>query len=301
MKKLMIPLENFAFKAFDFSGRATLLDYWTVMPLVWALIAFLFYGDVMEGWGMLLARQIPPLNPLYWGSILVFVLTFIPRLSLTVRRLHDSSKSGKWVKLPFLALSSSVVLFLGLMSAMITSGFANGGSGVAEGLGAMAFVMAFAFGSLDNISDTVFASVAVMNAMGWESIIALLSELTTPAQQINVSTGIANIGNDLKEAPAETGVTLLVLLALTAAPFVCVFLHMFFMISPAKPDHDLNGSAPMSGASLRKQGVSSDNPFAGYKHLYEKTPEQKAAAQATAKEEIKSLYQNRVLGSQGSG
>ena len=54
----------------------------------------------------------------------------------------------------------------------------------------------------------------------------------------------------------------------------------------------------VSGASLRKIGETSDNPFAGYKYLYERSPEQEAAKKEADKEAIRSLYQQRVLGRQ---
>ena len=266
------------------------------MPLVWALILFLTWGDLVEMWGMLLQRDVPPINPLYWDGLVVFLITIIPRMSLTVRRLHDSGKSGKWLKLPFITVTSGFFLVLGIFSAMVTSNFAGGA--VSEEFSIMVLLTALAFSTMENAWDAIFGTVAVLNAMGWESIIALLSEWSTPAQPIDVSRGLNNVSNSLQNAPMEGGSILVVAILMIATPFVTAFLHIFFMISPTKPDHDLDSSAPIAGASLRQKGEISDNPFAGYKYLYDKSPEQEAAHKAAAKQEIKSLYQQRVLGQQ---
>lgn len=296
MKKIGSAFENFAFKAFDFSGRATLLEYWLLIPLIWALILFLAWGDAVEIWGFLLQRQVPPLNPLYWDSFVVFFITLIPRISLTVRRLHDSGKSGKWVKLPGIAVMSSVVLTVGIFSAMASSDAM--GSTAGNGLSMIAILMAVAFGAADSAWNVIFATAAAANALGWDAIIALLSEMTTPAEQLDVRQGVSNFAGNFKDAPAEGGSILLIGLVMLATPFVAAFLHIFFMISPTKPDHELDSSTPIAGASLRQKGDISDNPFAGYKYLYDKSPEQEAAHKEAAKREIKSLYQQRVLGQQ---
>lgn len=296
MKKIGAAFENFAFKTFDLSGRATPLEYWVVMPTIWAIIAFLLYGDAVEFWGMLLAKQVPTLNPLYWDGILVFLLTFIPRFSLTVRRLHDSGKSGKWVKLPFVTVSSSFYLLLASIAAMASMATMN--DDFVGSIGVIGVIMAVAFGSVDSAWDAIFAGAAMLNALGWDAIWALLSEMTSSAPKVSMSQGIEAMSDGLQSDPVTSSAIMLMMLILIATPFVTASLHLFFMISPTKPDHDLDLAGPISGASLRKKGDVSDNPFAGYKHLYEKTPEQKAAAAAHAKQEIKTLYQQRVLGSQ---
>ena len=296
MRKIGSAFENFAFKAFDFSGRATLLEYWLLMPLIWGFIFFLAWGDAVEIWDFLLKRQVPPLNPLYWDSIVVFFITLIPRISLTVRRLHDSGKSGKWVKLPGIAVVSSLVLTIGIFSAMASTNAM--GSSTGNELSMVAIVMAIAFGAGDSAWDVIFATAAAANALGWDAIIALLSEMTAPKEQIHISQGLSNLADGVRNAPTQEAPILLIGIVMMATPFVAAFLHIFFMISPTKPDHDLDSSTPIAGATLRKKGDTSDNPFAGYKYLYDKSPEQEAAHKEAAKQEIKSLYQQRVLGQQ---
>ena len=300
MGKFLAPFENFAFKAFDFSGRATVMEYWLVMTAVWSLILFLLWGDAVEFWGFLLERERPPLNPLYWDGILVFLLTIIPRLSLTVRRLHDSGKSGKWAKLPYTTFAFSLWLVLGLLSALPTVAVSHGlSSSSSDGMVAAGmFTMFVALSSFDTVWDTIFASAAVLNAIGWEAFWGAIANLTAAAPEVDTAQAFQNAKEGLSDVSGQQGTMMLVAVIMIAAPFVTFFLHIFFMISPTKPDHELDSSAPIAGSSLRRKGDVSDNPFAGYKYLYDKSPEQEAAHKEHAKREIKSLYQQRVLGQQ---
>lgn len=289
MKQIGTAIENFAFKAFDFSGRATLLEYWVMMPLVWGVIIFLAIGDVTEFWEFLLRREVPPMNPLYWDSIVVFFLTLIPRITLTVRRLHDSGKSGKWVKLPVITVISGFWLVMGLGVALLTL------NGPGQDIGMAALVMAIVAGSMLGDTDfsvwsAIFSAAAAANAIGWDAFVQMGANLMpAAAPEINVNRGIPSGG-------AENNTMMLVALLMLATPFISAFLHIFFMISPSKPDHDLDPHGPISGASLRKQGETSENPFAGYKYLYAQSEDEQAAQKAAAREEIKSLYRERVLG-----
>ena len=219
---------------------------------------------------------------------MLFFVTFIPRLSLTVRRLHDSGKSGKWAKLPYVSLISGIYLVLAMLTALASMGggtfgqtfsiFANGAS--------------FILGNVDSVWNAIFASAAVLNAMGWDAVFAVLSELTPPVQRIDLQQTLSTARQGMKTDPT----LIIFVIAAIAAPFVTAMLHLFFMISPTKPDRGLGSDAPMSFSSLRKQGDTSKNPFAGYKYLYEKTPEQDAAQKMRDKQEIRSLYRQRVLG-----
>ncbi len=288
MKKIGSAFENFAFKAFDFSGRATLLEYWLLLPLIWALIIFLAYGDAVEFWHMLLRREVPPLNPLYWDSIVVFFLTIIPRLSLTVRRLHDSGKSGKWAKLPFLTIGFGIYLVVGLAFALAAM------NDTAQGLGMMVLVASLFGSGLDlsaeDLWNGLFLAATAINAVGFDVIFQAISSMLPDTGNVS--------GAALAEGASRDPTLVLMVLIHIGLPFITFFLHVFFMISPTKPDHEIGSATPMTGASLRRKGEVSDNPFAGYKYLYAKSPEQEAAHKEAAKAEIKSLYQQRVLGQQ---
>ena len=98
------------------------------MPANWLVIFVNLPRDLTEVWSFLLERRIPPLNPLHYGSLLMFMLTLIPCQSLTVRRLHDSGKSAKWVKLRFVATTSGVMLVIGMSTEFTTSDVGGNGS-----------------------------------------------------------------------------------------------------------------------------------------------------------------------------
>jgi len=289
MKKILSYFENFAFKALKFDDRASPLEYWCVMPVIWLLIIAMIPGDARTFWNFLLVREVPPLNPFYYESFMLFVVTLIPRLSLTVRRLHDSGKSGKWAKLPYISIISGIYLTFGLLTTMATMG-----GGLGNSMTVFAIGMSIVMGNAESAWSAIFASAAVLNAMGWDAIIAILSELSGPAQNIDIQQGLQAAGRGAKTEPS----LMIVMLIMVAMPFVTAMLHLFFMLSPTKPDNGLGSSAPMSFSSLRQKGETSENPFAGYKYLYERSPEQDAAHKAAAKNEIKSLYQQRVLGLQ---
>lgn len=295
MKKFFSFFENFAFKAMKFDDRASPLEYWCVMPVIWLLILVMVPGDAHAFWGFLLAREVPPLNPFYYESLMLFIITFIPRLSLTVRRLHDSGKSGKWAKLPFVAVSSGLVLILGLGSAILTSN-------VGGDAGAMAAVgMGMAFGGVDSDSiwNSIFAVAAILNAIGWDAIWALFAEMQANVPAPDVAGGISNIAKEMQKEPALTSTMLLVMVVMIATPFVAIMLHFFFMISPSELDENSFGPGKRKHKTL-VEGPKSANPFAGYKYLYERSPEQEAQLRINQKEEIRSLYQTRVLAKSGS-
>ena len=297
--KFLSYFENFAFKAFKFDDRASPLEYWCVMPVIWILIIAMIPGDARAFWNFLLAKEIPPLNPFYYESIMLFVITIIPRLSLTVRRLHDSGKSGKWAKLPFVAVSSGFILVLGLGSAILISneGLAEPSQTVDQ-FGAMAVVgvsVALETASFESTWGSIFAVAAILNAIGWDAIWSLFAEMQASVPTPDVAGGISNIAKNMQKDPILTSNMLLVMVVLIATPFVAIMVHFFFMITPPELDENSFGAGKRKHKTLT-EGPKSANPFAGYKYLYEKSPEQHAAHKAAAQREIRSLYQQRVLG-----
>lgn len=296
MIKFISLFENFAFKAMKFDDRASPLEYWCVMPVIWLLIIALAPSDAREFWNFLLARQVPPLNPFYYESLMLFLITFIPRLSLTVRRLHDSGKSGKWAKLPFVVVSSGLVLTVGLGSAILTS---NMGSGGVDDMAAIGMGVAFGAASDDSIWSSIFTVAAILNAIGWDAIWGLFAEMQANVPAPDVAGGFSSIAKDMQKDPALTTGMLLVMVIMIATPFVAIMLHFFFMISPSELDENSFGAGKRKHKTL-VEGPKSANPFAGYKYLYARSPEQEAQLRASQKQEIRSLYQSRVLAQRGS-
>ena len=90
-------------KYFDFTGRARGSEYWyfvlfaVVVSITTIILDINLFGYGLEGNG-----------PLYLISSLVL---FIPQISATTRRLHDTGKSGWWQLLYFTIIGAFVVLY----------------------------------------------------------------------------------------------------------------------------------------------------------------------------------------------
>ena len=82
-----------------FSGRARRKEYW-MFTLV-NVIVFLLLG-ILEG-----AIGLPPALSTIYG---LFVL--IPGLAVTIRRLHDTGRSGWWFLVSFIPLIGWIVLLI---------------------------------------------------------------------------------------------------------------------------------------------------------------------------------------------
>ena len=83
---------NICFKKFIiFRGRAKRSEYW-----YWRLFELIF------AYGSLRLDQIFLERDSGLFSLFIFTITFIPGISVSVRRLHDVDKSGWWLLPPFL-------------------------------------------------------------------------------------------------------------------------------------------------------------------------------------------------------
>lgn len=83
-----------------FSGRARRAEFWYFT---------LFSSIIMTGLGIigsLISAQLSILTLLYWLG------TLIPGLAVTVRRLHDTNRSGWWWFIVFVPLIGFIVLFI---------------------------------------------------------------------------------------------------------------------------------------------------------------------------------------------
>ncbi|MEM6372946.1 MAG: DUF805 domain-containing protein [Pseudomonadota bacterium] len=102
---------------FKFTGRATRPEYW-----------WFFLFDVLVGFAAItvdvlmlmsvtatsgsLASAVLSLSPLDFMTFYYLVITFIPRLSVTIRRLHDVGLSGFFYLLYFVPLVGALVVFV---------------------------------------------------------------------------------------------------------------------------------------------------------------------------------------------
>jgi uncharacterized membrane protein YhaH (DUF805 family) len=82
-----------------FSGRARRKEYW-MFTLIYILIAIVlgFLDSMLGGAGIL--------------GILLAIGLFVPSLAVTVRRLHDTDRSGWWVLIAFVPFVGWLVLLV---------------------------------------------------------------------------------------------------------------------------------------------------------------------------------------------
>ena len=85
-------VESVVFKSFNFNGRATRSEYWW-----WGLAQFaIMFGCLFADMAKLSRLEQAPLNPLEYATVIFGLLTLLPNLSVAIRRLHDSGRSGFW-------------------------------------------------------------------------------------------------------------------------------------------------------------------------------------------------------------
>ncbi len=84
----------------QFSGRARRSEFWYFNLFHILVLVGIFY--------IIITLNIPT----YFIAILLFYFgfSFIPNLSVTVRRLHDTNRSGWWYFISFIPLGSFVLL-----------------------------------------------------------------------------------------------------------------------------------------------------------------------------------------------
>ena len=110
MKKYYLNIITKKFS--DFKGRARRKEYWMyslfqgVIGFSLYLISFIFFTNILN-----YSNE----KGLY-SSLLLFViflmLHFIPNIAITVRRLHDTGKSGWWYLLSLIPYIGPFILFI---------------------------------------------------------------------------------------------------------------------------------------------------------------------------------------------
>jgi uncharacterized membrane protein YhaH (DUF805 family) len=104
MEWMLMPLKRYA----DFSGRSRRMEYW-MWVVFQALIAIAFLVVLLAVGGAALMSGDPAQMVAVGGIVILLYLLwallglifFIPNLAVTVRRLHDTNRSGWWVLAPW--------------------------------------------------------------------------------------------------------------------------------------------------------------------------------------------------------
>jgi uncharacterized membrane protein YhaH (DUF805 family) len=96
----------------DFNGRARRSEYWLFQLFAWIVYFVAFSLEILLR-ASAGPDSVSPGAALFGLVLLVFGLgSLIPALAVTVRRLHDSDKSGFWLFLLFLPLLGGLVIFI---------------------------------------------------------------------------------------------------------------------------------------------------------------------------------------------
>jgi uncharacterized membrane protein YhaH (DUF805 family) len=129
------PIEKYA----DFTGRAPRAEFW------WFVLAAIIVRIIA-----MIIDNIISIN--VWSvygpvTVLVALALLVPSIAVTVRRLHDTGRSGWWILLP-IGAACLMLVFGG--AAMIGGAAAGGAAGMIAGAGLMML-----FGLLAIIADIV--------------------------------------------------------------------------------------------------------------------------------------------------
>lgn len=114
MNWMLMPLRRYA----EFSGRSRRMEFW-MWKLFTFLIAMAFWVVMMAvgGAAMMSAGNDPQAMMAVGGTVVVvmgiyclFALAiFIPDLAVTVRRLHDTDRSGWWILAPLVPYAVAIM------------------------------------------------------------------------------------------------------------------------------------------------------------------------------------------------
>lgn len=120
----MRPIHKYA----DFSGRAPRSEYW------WYTLAMVVVAIVIS-----IVESIVGLDSVFatYGplSLLFMIALILPGLGVTVRRLHDTSRSGWWILIAMVPYAIVIV-----MAGMAAASGSMGGLAVAGMLGIVALI-----------------------------------------------------------------------------------------------------------------------------------------------------------------
>jgi len=97
-----------------FQGRARRKEYWSwiIFSIVAYYILFSFMGSIAAGLTTAQDDTSSLASSLILLGLVVYLLIFIPpTIAVSVRRLHDTGRSGLWFLLNFVPLGSLILLF----------------------------------------------------------------------------------------------------------------------------------------------------------------------------------------------
>ncbi len=111
---MTLPLKKF----FQFSGRSRRKEYWMFALLFWILFFVAGVIDTMMGFGTVNTGTTTDPYNFSWNvhngpvMIALSLAFFIPHLAVSVRRLHDTNRTGWWLLILLLPLIGMIVMFV---------------------------------------------------------------------------------------------------------------------------------------------------------------------------------------------
>lgn len=115
MHWMLLPLKRYA----EFSGRSRRMEYWMFFLLQILLgVAFWILIAIAGGSALMMGGSDPEAMMAAGGAVmivfglygLVSLALIIPGIAVTVRRLHDTNRTGWWVLAP---IAGYVIMFIG--------------------------------------------------------------------------------------------------------------------------------------------------------------------------------------------
>ncbi|WP_332767565.1 DUF805 domain-containing protein [Phenylobacterium sp.] len=113
MDMMFEPIRKYA----QFSGRARRKEYWMFFLLIIGIeIVFYTLMGILGAGPMMAGDPTAGANPVAGLLMLVFCVVmlglFIPSLAVSVRRLHDTNRSGWWVLIALIPFLGALVLLI---------------------------------------------------------------------------------------------------------------------------------------------------------------------------------------------
>jgi uncharacterized membrane protein YhaH (DUF805 family) len=125
---MLMPLKRYA----EFSGRSRRMEYWMFQLFMILVYVVMIVLMMMVGGGALMSGGDPSALAAAGGAVMIIgglyflfaLVMFIPNLAVSIRRLHDTNRSGWWILAP---LAGYVLVLIG--AAMAASSPDNPGIG----------------------------------------------------------------------------------------------------------------------------------------------------------------------------
>ncbi|MBO9466381.1 DUF805 domain-containing protein [Tropicibacter sp. R15_0] len=100
--------ENYIFRALNITGRATRAEFWWVQGIL------LILGILAVGFDLytIATADVPNYSIFAYMTPVLIIVTIVPTLTLTVRRLHDAGRSGMWYFVNSIPIVGPIWLFV---------------------------------------------------------------------------------------------------------------------------------------------------------------------------------------------